>query len=284
MGQLRTRMENDMVVRGLAERTRKSYLAAVTALAKFYGRSPDRISEDEVQAYLLHLIKERGLSWSTCNQAVSAFRFLYHTTLGRDRTNFCVPAAKRPRQLPEILSRQEVTRLIEGTRNLKHRTILMTAYGAGLRVGELCNLRVRDIDSELMSIRVNNSKGAKDRYSLLSPRLLEQLRRYWQQYRPGVWLYPARGGQGPMDISTAQRAYLAAKQRAGISKRGGIHGLRHAFATHLLEAGADLHTIQKLLGHGHIKSTMLYLHLAHDRLKVQPSPLDLLELPNAPAG
>lgn len=279
MSELRTRMDNDMIIRGLADRTRKSYLAAVTGLAKYYQRPPDKISEQEVQAYLLHMIKDRGLSWSTCNLTVAALRFLYHTTLSYERGKMCVPAAKRPRRLPEILSRQQIVRLIEQTESLKHRAIFMLAYGAGLRVSELCHLRVCDIDAELMSIRVNYGKGAKDRYTLLSSRLLEQLRSYWRLYRPRPWMFPARGGDKPMDISTAQRAYQHAKQRARITKRGGIHGLRHAFATHLMEAGTDLHTIQRLLGHSHIRSTMRYLHLAHGDLVGRPSPLDLLELP-----
>jgi site-specific recombinase XerD len=154
----------------------------------------------------------------------------------------------------------------------------MTTYAAGLRVSEVVNLKVTDIDSDRMSLRVEQGKGAKDRYTLLSPRLLQELRSYWRRDRPAVWLFPSRTGR-PLDVSTAQKIYYAAKLRARISKRGGIHALRHAFATHSLEAGTDVHTIQRLLGHGHISSTMRYFHLAHPTLMAHRSPLDLLDLP-----
>ena len=278
MGALRTRMENDMILRGMATRTREAYLGAVARLAQFYRRSPAELTVREVQAYLLHLIQKRKLSWSTCNIAANGFRFLYHITLGRERTEFCIPAAKPSQRLPEILSRQEVQRLLNANGNRKHRALLMTTYAAGLRVSEVVALQLTDLDAARSSLRIQQGKGAKDRYSLLSPRLLEELRAYWREDRPVRWLFPARGGQKPLDISSAQKIYYAAKQRAGITKQGGIHALRHAFATHLLEAGTDLHTIQRLLGHGHISSTMRYLHLARPTLMAHGSPLDLLEL------
>lgn len=278
MGELRTRMDNDMLLRGMAERTRESYIAAVARMVKFYRRSPEQVSAPEVQAYLLHMLQEEKLSWSTCNIAAHALRFLYHTTLGRDRTQFCIPAAKQPSRLPEILSQEEIVRLFDATPNPKHRALLMTTYAAGLRVSEVVNLKVTDIDSDRMSLRVEQGKGAKDRYTLLSPRLLEELRSYWRRDRPAVWLFPSRTGR-PLDVSAAQKIYYTAKLRARITKRGGIHALRHAFATHSLEAGTDVHTIQRLLGHGHIGSTMRYFHLAHPTLMAHRSPLDLLDLP-----
>ena len=278
MGALRIRMENDMIVRGMAVRTREAYTGAVVRLTQFYRRSPAELTAREVEAYLLHLIQERKLSWSTCNIAANGFRFLYHTTLGRERTQFCIPAARQSQRLPEILSRPEVQRLLDGTGNRKHRALLMTTYAAGLRVSEVVALQLTDIDAARSSLRIEQGKGGKDRYSLLSARLLEALRAYWREYRPVRWLFPARGGQKPLDSSSAQKIYYAAKQRAGITKQGGIHALRHAFATHLLEAGTDLHTIQRLLGHGHISSTMRYLHLARPTLMAHGSPLDLLEL------
>ena len=174
------------------------------------------------------------------------------------------------------MSREEIERLFAVTTNLKHRVLLMATYSAGLRVSEVARLKVTDIDSQRMTIRVDQGKGAKDRYTLLSKRLLSELRRYWQAYRPREWLFPMRDGQHPIDPRSAQKIYYHAKDKAGIRKRCGIHGLRHAFATHLLEAGVDLHRIQRLLGHGHITTTMRYFHLAQRHLENTASPLDLL--------
>ena len=283
MTALRQQMENDMVLRGMAVRTRQSYIEAVRGLAKFYRRRPDAISVEEVQCYLLHLLQERGLSYSTCNLVTNGLRFLlylikagllpvrffYRITLGQKETEFCLPRPKVPQRLPEILSREEIERLFAVTTNLKHRVLLMTTYSAGLRVSEVARLKVSDIDtiargaqwdarsapeggptgmlaiSQRMTLRVDQGKGAKDRYTLLSKRLLSELRRYWQAYRPREWLFPLRDGRGPIDPRSAQKIYYHAKEKAGIRKRSGIHGLRHAFATHLLEAGVDLHRIQR---------------------------------------
>jgi len=287
MSQLRIQMDNAMLVRGLAERTRETYLAAITRLARFYHRSPDQLSPAEVQAYVVHMLREEHLAWSTCNIAVQAFRFLYHTTLGRPEPSFTIPGPKHRKTLPEILSPAEVRRVIEATGTRKQRAVLVTTYGAGLRVSEVVRLQLRHLDAERMCLRVEQGKGGKDRDTLLSPRLLEELRAYWRQYRPVVWLFPARDGKRPMDPSTAQKFYTAAKGRAGITKRGGIHALRHAFATHLLEAGTDLHTIQRLLGHGDLGTTMRYFHLARRTVLATPSPLEWLDqappAPSAPA-
>ena len=285
MTALRMRMDNDMLVRGMAERTREAYLAAVARLARHYRRAPDQLSPAEVQAYLVHMLREEHLAWSTCNIAVHAFRFLYHTTLGRPAPAFTIPAAKQPQTLPEILSPAEVRRLLESAGTRKQRALLATTYAAGLRVSEVVRLQLQDIDGERMSLRVEQGKGGKDRDTLLSVRLLAERRAYWRQYRPALWLFPARGGKQPMDISTAQKLYYAAKQRAGVTKRGGIHALRHAFATHLLEAGTDLHTIQRLLGHGHLGTTMRYFHLARRTVLATPSPLEWLDqaTPHPPA-
>ena len=279
MGALRKQMDGDLVVRGMSVRTRGAYLRAVSGLAKYYGRRPDGITEQEVQNYLVHLIEERKLAWSSCNVAVHGLKFFYRVTLKRSQAQFDIPRARQPQRLPEILSREEVAALIEKTTNLKHRMLLMTAYAAGLRVSELCHLKVSHIDSARMTIRVEQGKGAKDRYTLLSPRLLAQLRTYWVAQRPKVWLFPGKDGAGPIDSATVQKIFDRAKARAGIVKRGGIHALRHAFATHLLETGADVHTIQRLLGHSHISSTLRYFHLARKHLTKTPSPLELLEIP-----
>jgi len=268
-------MDEDMIVRGLAERTRAAYLWAVTGLAKFYRRSPDQISDAEVQAYLLRLIRERHRSWSTCNLVVHGLRFFYHTTLHRDRTTFRIPTARQPGRLPVLLSRAEVQQVIAHATNQKHRTMMLTAYAAGLRLNEVLHLRVPDIDSARMTIRVEQGKGGKDRYTVLSATLLEVLRAYWQAFRPTTWLFPGRGDR-PLDPSALQRAYGDAKRRAGLTKPGGIHALRHAFATHLLEGGVDVHTIQRLLGHKSIATTTRYWHLTHASLTTQAGRLDLL--------
>ena len=280
MGALRRQMDGDLVVRGMAVRTREAYLGAVAGLAKYYGRRPDGISEQEVQSYLLHLIEQRKLAWSSCNIVAQGLKFFYRVTLKRSEAQFVIPRARQPQKLPQILSREEVAALIEKTVNLKHRAILMTAYGAGLRLNEICHLKLTDIDSNRMTIRVEQGKGARDRYTLLSPRLLTELRCYWRAYRPKPWLFMSPDPTRPIGEHTVHRIYHAAKARAAIAKAGGIHSLRHAFATHLLEAGVDIHTIQRLMGHGHISSTLRYFHLARKHLAKTPSPLELLEGPD----
>ena len=284
MSALRKQMEADMAIRGLAYRTREAYVGSVAKLARHYRRPPDQISEAEVQGYLLYLLDERKLAHSSVNIACSGLEFFYRVTLKRRDTEFCLPRPKVPSRLPEILSREEVARLLSSTANLKHRAFLMTTYAAGLRLSEACHLKLCDIDSDRMTIRVEQGKGAKDRYTPLSPRLLIELRRYWAAYRPAPWLFPgARDAQGPLLRKSAQRIFHAAKDRAGITKRCGIHGLRHAFATHSLEAGVDVHTIQRLLGHGSLSTTARYFHLAQKHLCGAASPLDLLERPHSEA-
>lgn len=281
MTPLRRQMIDQMTVRGMAETTKRAYLHAVAGIAKYYRRSPDQLNEREVQQYLLHLIQERRLAWSSCNVATSGLKFLYHVTLDRREVEFCIPRAKRPQRLPEIFSREEIERLLAGVSDPKQRTLLMLTYSAGLRVSEVAHLKVRDIDSGRMSIRVEQGKGHKDRYTVLSARMLKELRTYWLAYRPEVWLFSGRDRTRPMHVKTIQRVFYNAKVRAGIDKNCGIHALRHAFATHLLEAGTDLHTIQRLLGHGHLSTTMRYFHLAQKHVLSAGSPLDLLTLPTA---
>ena len=285
MSPLRKQMEADMALRGLAYRTRQAYIESVAKFAKFYRRSPDRITEPESQSYLLHLLQERKLAHSSCNVVASALQFFYRVTLKRPQAEFCLPRPKMPSRLPHILSREEVAALFELTTNLKHRAFLMTTYGGGLRLLEACHLKVSDLDSDRMTIRVEQGKGAKDRYTLLSPSLLKELRRYWIAHRPALWLFPSpRVADHPMNPHSAQRIFYAAKERAGITKQCGIHGLRHAFATHLLEGGVDVHTIQRLLGHGNLSTTARYFHLAQKHLSGATSPLDLLQPPDTPRG
>jgi len=192
MTELRRRMDEDMLARGLADRTRESYLWAVTGLARFYHRSPDQIVDAEVQAYLVHLIRDRQRAWSTCNIVVNGLRFFYHTTLKRDRTTFTIPSPRQSGKLPVVLSREEVQRLITHASTLQYRTMLMTIYAAGLRLNEVLHLQVPDIDSARMTIRVVQGKGGKDRYTVLSTHLLEALRAYWIVARPQDWLFPTR--------------------------------------------------------------------------------------------
>jgi integrase/recombinase XerD len=282
MTELRRRMDDDMLARGFADRTRESYLWAVTGLARFYRRSPDQITDAEIQAYVVHLLRDRQLSWSTCNIVVSGLRFFYHTTLKHDRTSFSIPSPRQSGKLPIVLSREEVQRLLTHAANQKYRTMLMAAYAAGLRLSEVLHLQVPDIDSAQMTIRVAQGKGGKDRYTVLSARLLEALRAYWRLYHPTGWLFPGKGDERPMDPSSLQKAYLTAKRRAGLTKPGGIHTLRHCFATHLLESGVDLHTIQRLLGHGHLSTTTRYFQLTRHTQTGPGSPLDLLDRLDAP--
>jgi site-specific recombinase XerD len=283
MSPLRKQMDDDLVVRGMSPRTRESYEGAVAALAKYYGRSPERISAPEVQRYLLHLIQEKRLAWSSCNIALSGLKFFYRVTLKRTQTQFELPTPRQPQKLPQILAPEEVVRIIECADNPKHRAILMTTYAAGLRLSEVSHLKVSNIDSTRMTIHVEQGKGAQDRYTPLSPRLLAELRRYWALHRPKHWLFPGtRNPDLPVLPHTVQRIFKRAKARAGITKNCGIHGLRHAFATHLLEAGVDVPTIQHMMGHGHISSTLRYFHLARKHLGAARSPLDLLPRPEAP--
>lgn len=278
MSELRKRMNDAMLLRGFSERTRETYLRCVSALAKHYGRSPDTLDSESIQAYLLHLISERKLAYASVNQAACAIRFLLAVVLGQKDSAFDIPMAKVPKRLPQLLTREEVGRLLAHARNLRDRTLLETTYAAGLRLSEVCALQLTDIESapERMCLKVRQGKGGKDRYTLLSPRLLDSLRLYWRACRPRLWLFPNPAGDGPLYKQTAQRFYHAARRAAGIDNGGGIHTLRHSFATHLLEAGVDIHTIQRLLGHGHVGTTMRYFHLAQSRLTGTTSPLDLL--------
>lgn len=280
MGELRDRMVADMRVRNLSPRTEEAYLSAVVGLVKHYGKRPDLLSDEEIKAYLLHVRVERGLSASTCNQIQCGLRFFYGVTLRREQASLLVPVARQPQRLPEILSRDEVVRIIRATRTLREELLLMATYGGGLRVSEVVSLRPGDLDWERGLIRVEQGKGQKDRYTLFPRRVRELLERYRANYpQKGIWIFAQRRDhRRSMDITTAQKLYYAAKAKAGIAKQGGIHALRHAFATHLLEAGMDLATLQRLLGHASVSTTMRYLHVERPRLSAQMSPLDQLEL------
>jgi site-specific recombinase XerD len=277
MTELRKAMMEAMLLRGFSERTKESYIQGVRGIAAHYHLSPDCLSDEQVRRYLIYLLEERHLAYSSVNLSLNAIRFLFREVLQRPRDQINLPGPRQPQRLPQILSRQEVGRILAAAEDLRHRTLLMTTYAAGLRVSELCHLRVQDIDSERMGIRVEQGKGAKDRYTLLSAHLLQQLRTYWRAYQPHAWLFVHRNGTDPLPVETVQKIYYRARDKAGIAKRGGIHSLRHAFATHLLEAGVDIHTIQRLMGHRSIHSTLRYFHLARAKLLGTRSPLDLLD-------
>lgn len=278
---LREEMIKAMQLRRLSARTQEAYLHAVAGLAKHYGMSPDRVGVAQVREYVRHLLVERGLAWSTCNQAICALRLFYSEVVGWDLGEIELPRTKKPRTLPEVLSQREVRRLFECTRNGKHRVLLMTAYGGGLRVSEVLALKPEDVDGERMVIRVVQGKGNRDRYTVLSSRLLVELREYWKRYRPRTWLFPGASPDRALSDSTAQKAYNRARAAAGITKGKGIHTLRHCFATHLLEAGVDIRTIQTLLGHRCIRTTMRYLQITPAHLGTVRSPLDLLPDPDS---
>jgi site-specific recombinase XerD len=281
MGTLRNKMILAMKLRRFSPRTQQSYLAAVTGLANYYHTPPDQLDFDRIKAYLLHMTVERGLSWSTCNVAVSAFRFFYSEVLGWERVNLPIPPRKKPTTLPEVLSREELYRLFACAHPPRNRVLLMTTYAAGLRVSEVVNLKPSDIDSKRMMIRVEQAKGAKDRYTILSTSLLEELRLYWKLYKPPTWLFPSsRDPNRKMDFRGAQKIYYQAKRRANITRGHGIHTLRHCFATHLLEAGVDLRTIQSLMGHTSITTTMRYLQVRSQMLESRQDLLDLLSAPD----
>lgn len=287
MTHLRQNMLDAMLQRGFAVRTQESYVEAIYRMAKYYRRDPATYTAEEVQAYLLHMVKDCHLSYSTMNQAACAARFLFESVLGKGRSVFQIPMAKVPAKQPELLARGEITRPFAACASLSHRVLLQTVYATGLRVSEVCALRVKDIDSapDRMCVRVECGKGGKTRYTLLSTTLLAQLRLYAHAYRPSEWLFSNLDGTKGMYIETAQRVYQGARSRAGITKVGGIHTLRHCFATHLLEAcpelsrrgGVDLYTIRKLLGHGHISTTSRYLHLISPQFR-PPRDIDPLDL------
>jgi integrase/recombinase XerD len=282
MGVLRDQMIRELRLRRYAPATQKAYLEAVVGLTKHFRISPDQLSARQVQDYLLYLMMERKLHWNSVNAICSGLMFFYSQTLKRSDVARAMPLRRTPRQLPEILSGEELIALFAAADNLQHRALLMTTYGGGLRVSEVIKLRPNDIDSQRMMIRVVAGKRAKDRYTLLSVRLLAELRAYWRVYRPTAWLCPARHPEMHFNDDKARTVFNQAKAKVGIRKKGSIHLLRHCFGTHLLEAGVDLRTIQVLMGHASIATTALYLQVTRKILDATQSPLDLLDLSGLP--
>ena len=280
MTPLREKMIEEMQLRRFSEKTQKTYLWAVADLAKYYGMSPDKINGSQFRNYCLFLTNKRNLSWSSVNTITAAIRFFCSEVLSRKDMILEIPSRKTPRRLPEILSPRELIRLFDSVKNLKHKMILMTTYGCGLRIGEVTNLKIVDIDSSRMMVRVCHGKGNKDRYTILSTRLLTELRSYWRTYRPKEWLFPNEATKEKLNTATPRRVFMAAKERAGIKKKVTFHSLRHNFGTNLLEAGVDIKTIQILMGHSSIATTAKYLHVARKDLKGIKNPLDLLYVPD----
>ena len=279
MSPLREKMLRDLTIRMFAPTTKESYIRAVSGLAKYYMIQPDKLTEEQLLDYIHFLSVDRKLSCSSINVATAGLRFFYRETLGRNDMALAIPPRKNPKKLPEILSHDELKRLFTSVGNQKHRAMLMTAYSGGLRISEVIHLRVRDIDSGRMAIRVEGGKGGKDRYTVLSQRLLTELRGYWRKYRPKDLLFPSPVKDGPLDRATPDRVFNAAKKKAGIVKNVSFHSLRHTFATNLLESGVDIRTIQILLGHSSITSTAIYLHVARQDVRAVKSPLDLIDMP-----
>jgi integrase/recombinase XerD len=285
MTSLRQKLIDEIQLRGFSIHTQDSYVRSVTGLARFYHRSPDQISDEEIKAYLLHLLREKKLGVSSLIVAVSGLRFFFSKILQRPTTAIeqALPRMKKPVLRPKVYSVQELERLFSQPRlNRKHRALFMTTYAAGLRVSELCQLRIGDLLSDRHQIHVVQGKGKKDRYTLLSPRLLEELRTYWRLYRPKDWLFPSKVyPDRHITEDAVQRAFTLAVEAAGLPDRSGIHSLRHSFATHLLEAGVDPLTLQRLLGHSSLRTTTTYLHVRQERLDQISSALDLIDFSRA---
>jgi len=260
MTALRQKMIDAMIMRGFAARTQQSYLYAVTQLATHCRQSPDKISDERIRAFFLYLAKEKKLSSSTCRLHLNALRFLYREVLMRPDFDSEIRTPKKPQRIPELLTRQEALAIVNELTNRKHRMLLRLCYGCGLRVSELVSLQVNHLDYGRQLIRIEQAKGAKDRLVLMPPSLAQHLSDYQRVYRPRHWLFSGQHSAQRLTVSTAQKLFHKAKQGAGVNKRGGIHSLRHAYATHQLEAGLPVHQLQRFLGHTNVTTTMRYVH------------------------
>jgi site-specific recombinase XerD len=273
-------MLDELQRRNYSANTIRTYIHAIEDFARYFGRSPYQLGPEHIRQYQVHLFRERKLSAGTVEGRTAALRFLFVKTLKRPYLHDQIPFPKRQRPLPTVLSQEEVARLIDSARNLMHRAMLMTLYGTGVRRAELCQLKVADVDSQRMVIRVRNGKGGRDRDVLLSDKLLQTLREYWRWMKPKTYLFPGTVKNWRADVPiTTKVVWIAvdeARKRAGIDKRISPHTLRHSFATHMLEAGADLRTIQVLLGHAELADTAVYLHLSRRHLQAVASPIEAI--------
>jgi len=279
---LKKRMLDELQRRSYAQNTVRAYVHAIEDFARYFGKSPDQLGPEQIRDYQVHLFRDCKLSPGTVEGRGAALRFLYVKTLRRPYLQDDIPFPKRSRRLPLVLSPEEMTLLIDSAENLTHRAMMMTLYATGIRRAELCHLQVADIDSPRMVIHIRHGKGDRDRDVLLTPKLLETLREYWRWMKPKTWLFPGMINGWRADVPITDKmvwsAVRKAALRAGIEKRVGPHTLRHCFATHMLEAGADLRTIQVLLGHAKLADTAVYLHLSRRHLQAVPSPLEALEV------
>ena len=273
---LRRRLIEDMTVRNLSPSTQQSYVYAVANFSRHFGRSSDKLDLDDVRAYQLHLVGLKR-SWTHINQVTCALRFFFMMTLGRKEAVERIISAREPVKMPLVLSPEEVARFLEAVPDLRSRVALTTAYAAGLRVGEVSRLKPSSIDSRRMLILIIGAKGNKDRYVMLSPRLLAILRAYWRLTRPQHWLFPGRYPDDPVSVGTLQEACRQARKLSGLCKPATAHVLRHSFATHLYESGTDIRMIQVLLGHSQLASTERYTHVATNLIARTRSPLDDLD-------
>lgn len=277
MSTLRNQMIQQMELKGYSPKTIEMYIGNLLQLANYYQTSPDLLSIQQIRDFLHYMIIKKKRSKSWVNQMVSALKILFCDVLKREWNKLDIPRTRIVTKLPVIMSREEVSRIIQVTTNLKHRALLMLVYSCGLRRNEVKSLRIGDIDSQRMMVRIVQSKGNKDRYSILSPVALDMLRQYWKRYRPTVWLFETRRGKA-MAERTVQLIFKNAMAKAGIKKEAGIHSLRHSFATHLMEQGVSLPIIQQLLGHKSLRTTSGYLHVQQYSVHSVKSPLDTLSL------
>lgn len=266
--------QRDLVLRGYSPRTQKTYYRNIVAFLEYSKKPPELITKENIKNYLYYLIRDKNLSESSLRQARSAICYFFSQTTGRDVEVYNIPIQKKKRKLPEFFTVDEVFRIIHNSRNLKHKTLLMLAYSSGLRVGEIVNLKAGDINRDKMRLKVRDAKGGKDRYTLLSEICLNQLEEYWKKYRPTNWLFSGKKEGEQISIRAIQHAYQNAKKNAGINKECGIHALRHSFATHMLETGSGIFQLQKFLGHKHLSTTLVYVHLCEEKT-IARSPLDV---------
>ncbi len=283
MTQLRQTMIRAMELKNLSKNTQRAYLAAVTGLAKHYQQSPAKITDKMIEDYLLYLKNDKGNAPNSCGSVLTGLRFFYNKVVQKQIT-VDYSLRKKPRKLPTVLTMEQIWKLICASKNLKHRLILMTTYSAGLRASEVMALKPEHIDSERMLIKVEDGKGNKDRFTLLSEKLLPQLRSYYKKYRPKTYLFPSsfrKKKNMQLSYEAVRLIYEKARNKAGVKRGEGIHTLRHSFATHLLEAGFDIRKIQVLLGHTRLSTTMIYLHVSCETLSKIPSPLDLIDTKHA---
>jgi integrase/recombinase XerD len=276
MTPLRKRMIDEMELRNYSPKTIQCYVETVARFARYFNKSPDKLGPEEVRTYLLHLVQEKKRSWGTYKQALAALRYFYRWVVKGPEIVEDIRCPRPERRLPVVLSFEEVRRFFAAIPSFKHRMILMTAYSAGLRISEVVNLQVGDIDSRRMVIRVCQGKRKKDRYTILSPVLLTMLRHWWVAARPVSYLFASRSPDRPARVTTIQKACKEAQEKAGLDKTVRPHTLRHSFATHLLEAGTDLRVIQELLGHASVRTTAIYTHVSTKLIAQTKSPLDLL--------